>query len=142
LADLLTHVRRDIDRRLAELRPVLDEVHRLEKAWEALAGTNVTPRRSRADREGSKAKRTRMTKARSQEVDQRVLALLSADSTQKPSALATLTDTSVGSMNSRLNRLVREGALRKRRRGGTSRYEVTKPRRSGSDRPQERASGA
>jgi hypothetical protein len=124
LADLLTHVRRDIDRRLAELRPVLDEVHRLEKTREALAGTNVTPRRSRADRGGSKAKRTRMTKARSQEVDQRVLALLSADSTQKPSALATLTDTSVGSMNSRLNRLVHEGALRKRRRGGASRYEV------------------
>jgi hypothetical protein len=38
-----------------------------------------------------------------------VLALLAEDPAQRPAGLALLTETSVGSMNSRLNRLVREG---------------------------------
>jgi hypothetical protein len=133
LADLLSKLRREIDGRLTELRPALDEFRRLEEARDALARSNSAPRRSRAHRGGSKATRTRMTKARSHDIDQRVLALLAADPGQRPSALALLTETSVGSMSSRLNRLVREGALRKRRRGGTTRYEVLRaaPRRAG-----------
>jgi hypothetical protein len=35
-----------------------------------------------------------------------------------------LTETSVGSMNARLNRLVRDGKLKKRNRRRTVRYEV------------------
>jgi hypothetical protein len=65
-----------------------------------------------------------MTKTHSQEIDRRVLALLAEDPNQRPAALALLTETSVGSMNARLNRLVRDGKLTKRRRGGTIRYEV------------------
>jgi hypothetical protein len=53
-----------------------------------------------------------------------VLALLTDDSTQKPAALAMLTETSVGSMNARLNRLVRDGKLKKRKRGRSIRYQV------------------
>jgi hypothetical protein len=57
-----------------------------------------------------------------------VLALLSDDPTQKPAALALLTDTSSASMSSRLNRLVKQGELKKRMRGNSTRYEVPKPR--------------
>jgi hypothetical protein len=41
-----------------------------------------------------------------------VLALLKEDSAQRPAALAILTETSVGSMSARLNRLVRDGKLK------------------------------
>jgi hypothetical protein len=124
VADLLSQIRLDIDKRLTELRPLLDEVRRLERARDALSTTNSARRRPRARRPKSAAKRTRMTKAQSQEIDRRVLALLSADSTQKPTSLAVLTETSVGSMNSRLSRLIKEGALKKRKRRNTVRYEV------------------
>jgi DNA-binding Lrp family transcriptional regulator len=65
-----------------------------------------------------------MTMAQSQELDRRVLALLREDSSQKAAALALLTETSVGSINARLNRLVRDGKLKKRKRGRTVRYQV------------------
>jgi DNA-binding Lrp family transcriptional regulator len=65
-----------------------------------------------------------MTRGQSQEIDRRVLALLSEDPAQRPAALAVLTETSVGSMNARLNRLVRDGKLKKRKRGRTVRYDV------------------
>lgn len=135
MADLLTGIRRDIDRRLEELRPVLEEFRRLEQAWDALAtsggpqrrrrigGANAAPRRSSRSRRS----RTRMTKAQSQEIDRRVLALLSADAAQKPGTLAMLTETSVGSMNSRLSRLIEQGVLKRRKRGNTIRYEVQQP---------------
>lgn len=79
----------------------------------------VRPRRAIAG-----SGRTRMTGAQSQELDKRVLALLIDDSTQRPAALALLTKTSVGSMNARLNRLVRDGKLKKRKRGRGIRYQV------------------
>jgi hypothetical protein len=131
VADLLTDIRRDIDRRLDELRPVLEEFRRLEQARDALAQSDGRPRGGRAGRATaapsrfrSAARRTRMTRAESQEIDRGVLALLAADSDQRPAALALLTETSVGSMNSRLNRLVREGKLQKRKRAGVVRYDV------------------
>jgi DNA-binding Lrp family transcriptional regulator len=65
-----------------------------------------------------------MTRAESQEIDRRVLALLAEDPGQRPAALAMLTEASVGSMNSRLNRLVREGKLKKRKRADAIRYDV------------------
>ena len=124
MADLLSQVRRDIDNRLSELRPVLEEVRRLEHAREALARTDGRRDRHRAPGGKSGAKRSRMTKAKSQEIDRRVLALLSADPVQKPGALALLTDTSVPSMNARLTRLIREGAIKKRKRKRVIHYEV------------------
>jgi hypothetical protein len=122
--DLLTDIRRDIDRRLDELRPVRDEFRRLERARDALATANDSRPTGRARRAIAGSGRTRMTKAQSQQLDKRVLALLSDDSTQKAAALAMLTETGVGSMNARLNRLVRDGKLKKRKRGRTIRYLV------------------
>jgi hypothetical protein len=125
VADLLTDIRRDIDRRLDELRPVRDEFRRLEQARNALATANDARRPRPAREANARSRRSRMTRAQSQEIDKRVLALLSEDSAQRPAALALLTETSVGSMNARLNRLVRDGKLNKRKRGSTTRYEPT-----------------
>jgi hypothetical protein len=122
VVDLLTEIKRDIDRRLDELRPLLDEFRRLEQARDALAADGSRPRR-RARRADAGSRRTRMTRAQSEEIDRRVLARLREDSAQKPAALAMLTDTSVGSMNARLNRLVRDGKLMKSKRGNTIRYQ-------------------
>jgi hypothetical protein len=127
VADLLTVIRRDIDRRLDELRPVRDEFRRLEQARDALATTADARRHARAGQAGAGSTRSRMTRAQSQEIDGRVLALLKEDSAQRPAALAMLTETSLGSMNARLNRLVRDGKLKKRKRGRTVRYEVSRP---------------
>jgi hypothetical protein len=123
VADLLTEIKRDIDRRLDELRPVLDEVRGLEQARGALAADGSRPR-PRARRPDTGSRRTRMTRAQSREIDGRVLALLREDSAQKPAALAMLTETSVGSMNAQLNRLVRDRKLKKSKRGNTTRYQV------------------
>jgi Winged helix-turn-helix DNA-binding len=124
VADLLSDIRRDIDRRLNELRPVRDEFRRLEQARVALAKANDVRRPARASKANDGSTRTRLTRAQSQEIDRRVLALLAEDSAQRPAALAILTETSVGSMNARLNRLVRDGELKKSKRGNTIRYQV------------------
>jgi len=124
VADLLSDIRRDIARRLDELRPVRDEFRRLEQARDALAKANDARRPARASKANDGSARTRMTRTQSQEIDKRVLALLAEDSAQRPAALAMLTKTSVGSMNARLNRLVRDGELKKSKRGNTIRYQV------------------
>jgi hypothetical protein len=101
LADLLSQVRREIDTRLSQLRPVLEEFRRLEQAREALSTADGGSRRQPRRGGGPKVKRTRMTKLQ-REIDRGVLALLAEDPAQRPAALAMLTETSVGSMNSRL----------------------------------------
>jgi hypothetical protein len=124
VADLLTDIRRDIDRRLDELRPVRDEFRRLEQARDALATSDDRGRPARARKANAGSTRSHMTRAQSQEIDRQVVSLLKEDSAQGPAALAMLTETSVGSMNARLNRLVRDGKLKKRKRGGTVRYDI------------------
>jgi hypothetical protein len=124
VADLLSDIRRDIDRRLDELRPVRDEFRRLEQARDALATSDDTGPPARARKANAGSAGSRMTRAQSQEIDRQVLALLKDDSAQRPAALAMLTETSVGSMNARLNRLVRDGKLKKGKRGNRTRYRV------------------
>ena len=124
MADLLTDIRRDIDRRLDELRPARDEFRRLEQARDALAMSDGEGRPARTRKSNTGSTRSRMTRAQSQEIDRQVVSLLKEDSAQGPAALAMLTETSVGSMNARLNRLVRDGKLKKRKRGGTVRYDI------------------
>jgi hypothetical protein len=124
VADLIAEIRRDIDRRLDQLRPVRDEFRRLEQARDALATANDARPPARARKAKARPIRSRMTRGQSQEIDRRVLALLAEDSAQRPAALALLTETSVGSMNSRLNRLVGDGELKKSKLGNTIRYQV------------------
>jgi ABC-type transporter Mla subunit MlaD len=122
VADLLTDIRLDIDRRLDELRPVRDEFRRLEQARDAIATAKHAQRPARASKANAGSTRSRMTRSQSQEIDRQVLALLKEDSAQGPAARAMLTETGVGSMNARLNRLVRDGRLNQSKRGNTTRY--------------------
>jgi sugar-specific transcriptional regulator TrmB len=50
MADFLDEKRREIDSRLKELRPLVDEYNRLEKAAAALAGVGTTGGRARSGR--------------------------------------------------------------------------------------------
>lgn len=50
MADFLDEKRREIDARLKELRPLVEEYHRLEKAAAALAGVGNGTREARAPR--------------------------------------------------------------------------------------------
>jgi ribosomal protein S25 len=61
MADFLDEKRKEIDARLRELRPLVDEFNRLEKAASALAGvggTEAAPRRRRSSN-GSRPRRGR-----------------------------------------------------------------------------------
>lgn len=51
MADFLDEKRREIDSRLKELRPLVEEYNRLEKAAAALAGVGTTGGRSRSGRQ-------------------------------------------------------------------------------------------
>jgi hypothetical protein len=68
MADFLDEKRKEIDSRLRELRPLVDEYNRLEKAAEALAGVGGTaangstaraPRRRRSSGSAGKGRRGR-----------------------------------------------------------------------------------
>ena len=61
MADFLEEKRKEIDARLQELRPLVDEFNRLEQAAAALAGVGGTPRRTttRTRRSSSGTRRRR-----------------------------------------------------------------------------------
>jgi hypothetical protein len=60
MADFLDEKRKEIDARLRELRPMVDEYNRLEKAAAALAGVGSTgPRTGRAARSANGRRRGR-----------------------------------------------------------------------------------
>ena len=62
MADFLDEKRKEIDARLTELRPLVDEYHRLEKAAAALAGvgeTRARPATRRRSRGGGGGRRGR-----------------------------------------------------------------------------------
>jgi hypothetical protein len=72
VADLLTEIRRDIDRRLDELRPLRDEFRRLVEARDALATAHDARRPTRVRKSQDRSIRSRMTRAQSREIDRRV----------------------------------------------------------------------
>ena len=61
VADFLEEKRKEISQRLKELRPLVDEFHRLEAAERALSGVDSRPATSAA----APAKRTRSTRGKS-----------------------------------------------------------------------------
>jgi hypothetical protein len=72
MTDFLDEKRKEIDARLRELRPLVDEFHRLEKAQAALAGVggSTTPRRRtrrRSTAGGSRRGRPRGSGARAKQ---------------------------------------------------------------------------
>src|SRR5919108_378602 len=69
MADFLDEKRKEIDARLRELRPLVDEYERLEKAAAALAGVGGTAQatRRRSARAGARRGRPRGTGTRSRQ---------------------------------------------------------------------------
>jgi ribosomal protein S25 len=59
MADFLDEKRKEIDSRLRELRPLVDEFNRLEKAAAALAGVGTTGAQSTTKRRSNGAGRSR-----------------------------------------------------------------------------------
>ena len=59
MTDFLDEKRKEIDARLRELRPLVDEFHRLEKAAAALSGVNGTRTPQRRRRSGGGGRRGR-----------------------------------------------------------------------------------
>jgi hypothetical protein len=64
MADFLDEKRREIDARLKELRPLVDEYNRLEKAAAALAGVGNTARQRSPRRRGRGRPRGSGTRAK------------------------------------------------------------------------------
>src|SRR5437870_1083644 len=59
MTDFLDEKRKEIESRLRELRPLVDEYNRLEQASRALAGVGGTPARRRAARRAPAGRRRR-----------------------------------------------------------------------------------
>ena len=123
MVDLLESVRRDIDERLKQLRPAVEESQRLEKALEALGRTGGRiPSERRAPRKAQR-RRTRVTRAEAEARKRQALAMLAEDPQTKPAALAAIFEMSPNNVYSMLRRLEREGALSKTQDG----YRVQQP---------------
>lgn len=128
LPDLLDRIHKDIDQRLEELRPMVEEAQQLEQALAALPegrparssarGGGGSSARSSAARAGT---RGRISRAEAEKRRARVLAILSEDPTTKPATLAMMLGTSPGNIYGLLRRLEQQGTL-KRKNG---RYRVT-----------------
>ena len=67
MADFLDEKRNEIDARMRELRPLVDEYQRLEKAAAALAGVGVGPAPTRRRRAAGRRGRPRGTGTRSKQ---------------------------------------------------------------------------
>jgi predicted Rossmann fold nucleotide-binding protein DprA/Smf involved in DNA uptake len=112
MADLLDQLRTDIDQRLRELRPALEETEQLERALEAL---NSSDERTSAAKNDAKpqGKRKRITEAEAEARKRQALAIVAKDPKTRPSALATLLGMSASNTYNLLRRLEKDGALKK-----------------------------
>jgi hypothetical protein len=138
MADLLTRVQRELDERMAALRPLVEEAHQLEQALEALNGapghtpaaairtparalkaSPVTPA-SPAVKPAADDTRTVRSRISREQADQRrkqALAIITENPGTTASNLALLLDTSTGTMHSLLKRLEVEGEIEKAEKG-------------------------
>jgi hypothetical protein len=146
MADLLERVQRELDERLAELRPLVEEARQLEAALAALErdeGASATPRRrltaserpapilpprmertrplpkpAAAPEQPSEAETAERRKRDEAEGRQRrVLAIITENPGTTAGNLALLLDTSVPMMGAMLRRLEREGEIEKAEKG-------------------------
>ncbi len=143
MADLLERVQRELDERLAQLRPLVEEARQLEAALEALERDESSaraPRRERpatpshvlaeleqAQRPLARAKPATKQPAAKDEQEaeprqsdgrrRRVLAIITENPGTTAGTLALLLDTSVPAMGALLKRLEREGEIQRAEKG-------------------------
>jgi hypothetical protein len=141
MADLLERVQRELDERLAQLRPLVEEARQLEAALEALEHGEdsararrrerpVTPTGVLAELEQAQRPVARAKPAAEQppakdepqprESDgrrRRVLAVITENPGTTAGTLALLLDTSIPAMGALLKRLEREGEIQRAEKG-------------------------
>jgi hypothetical protein len=143
MADLLTRVQRELDERMDELRPLVEEARQLELALAALGDEDAgaaqptrrrepllprilprpapVPRREApaepAPSETEESQRGRITRDEAGERQRRVLAIITENPGTTAGNLALLLDTSVATMGSLLKRLEREGEIERAEKG-------------------------
>lgn len=123
MADLLDSIKHDIDKRLTDLRPLVEEAHQLEQVLQALDGQGGSRarRRSRGRRPSPRrkvTKRSRATKAEMEERRKRILALVGQNPGIKASNLAMLMEVTPTTMARLLKKLEVERAARRKKDGG------------------------
>ena len=115
MSDLLDSVRRDIDSRLEELRPYVDEAARLQGAFDALATIN-----GQAATEGSSRARVRapaLTNTPRGETRRRIVRYLAANPGSTASDVAHALGLNRRSTSTRLTQLAKAGEIIKAKRG-------------------------
>jgi predicted HTH transcriptional regulator len=119
MADLLDDIRRQIDSRLKELRPLVQEAEDLQRALEALGGaTTSTARNGRARRGtrggGAAATRTRTPRGRTRE---RIIEYLREHEGSTAGDVAKALELNRNSTATRLAQLAKAGVITKAERG-------------------------
>jgi hypothetical protein len=128
LADLVDRVQEEIEGRLRELRPAIEEYRTLEEAQKALASNRVDRRRqapaSASGRRpaGARPRRKRATRAEAQRRRDRLVVMLRERPDARPAELAATLRMSNQNLYGLLRRLQADKVLRKTKSG----YKVTR----------------
>lgn len=118
--DLLTRIRADIDKRLDELRPQIEEIPRLEAALKALDEMDGRPAsRTRASTRKTTARRRSTTKRapRGQNRDA-ILKVISERHGVSAGEVANATKIAKPTVYSTISKLLKEGAVKRTKDGG------------------------
>ena len=119
MADLLDSIRKDINARLAELRPLVQEATQLQRALDALDGAqSPTTGNTRAgtSRARSAAPRPRSATARGQ-ARELIIEYVKAHPGSTAGDVATALELKRNSTSTRMTQLAKAGALTKDKRG-------------------------
>jgi CRP-like cAMP-binding protein len=123
MADLLDSIRKDINARLTELRPLVQEAAQLQGALDALNGAPSAPRgngRAAPPRVRSAARRPRGATARGQ-ARQQIIEYVRAHPGSTAGDIAKALGLNRGSTSTRLTQLAKAGELAKAKRGYSAR---------------------
>jgi predicted transcriptional regulator len=121
IADLLDGIRTDINARLAELRPLVDEAAQLERALAALDGTlQATKRTDRAPASPTNGGRRRRSATARGQAGQRIIEFIKANPGSTAGDVASALGLKRNSTSTRMTQLAKAGALTKDKRGYTA----------------------
>jgi CRP-like cAMP-binding protein len=136
MADLLDKIRREIDARLDELRPLVEEAARLEAALAALQRSDGTAAPPRPRRRTSQAASTGRRRRRRGETRKRLVDYVWANPGSTAADVATALGLNRNSVATRLAQLAKSGELVKATRGysaSVSAWRASAARRSPVD---------
>jgi CRP-like cAMP-binding protein len=120
MADLLDTIRRQIDERLAELRPSVEEAASLEAALAAVESANGAAAPARRRRRGSRSPSTGRPGRRRGETRERLIDYVRANPGSTAGDVAKALGLNRNSLATRLAQLAKSGELTKATRGYTA----------------------